>query len=104
MKKGITVFKVKVTDKVQNVSNICLNDIFSVCLIVSAQYLLNRSTIFFFLTNFGMVVYYHEVICHVEKLVHYLQCQGHSEGLYNQNMIIFTESCKLLVCLQPNLI
>ena len=47
-KNWFTVFNVKVTAKVQNVSNICLNDIFSVCLIVSAQYLLNRSTIFFF--------------------------------------------------------
>ena len=24
------------------------------------------------------------------KRVHYLQCQGHSEGLYNQDLIIFT--------------
>ena len=28
-------------------------------------------------------------MCYVEKLVHYLQCQGHNEGLYNQNMSIF---------------
>ena len=27
-------------------------------------------------------------MCHVEKSVHYLQCQGHSEGLYNRNMTI----------------
>ena len=38
-----------------------------------------------------------------KKLVHYLQCQGHSEGLYNQNMTIFTISSKLLVNFQPNL-
>ena len=68
--------------------NVCPDDIFS--LIVSAQYLLNRSTIKkFFFTKLGMVVYYHEAMCHAEELVHYLHCQGHSEGLYNQNMIIF---------------
>ena len=27
-----------------------------------------------------MVVYY-EAVCHIEKLVHYLQCQGHTLGL-----------------------
>ena len=31
-----------------------------------------------------------------EKLIHYLQCQGHNEGIYNQNMTIFTISYKLL--------
>ena len=41
-----------------------------------------------YLTKFGMVVYY-EVKCHAQKLVHYLQFQGNSEGFYNQNMIIF---------------
>ena len=35
-----------------------------------------------------MVVYYHEVMCHAEKLVHFLQCQGHSKGLCNQDMTI----------------
>ena len=44
-----------------------------------------------------MMVYYHEVMCHVKKLVHYLQCQGHSDGSYNQNMTIFTISSKVLV-------
>ena len=34
-----------------------------------------------FLTKLGIVVYYHEVECHAEKLVHCLQCQGHSEGI-----------------------
>ena len=33
-----------------------------------------------------MVVYYHVAMCNVEKLVYYLQRQGHIEGLYNQNM------------------
>ena len=37
-----------------------------------------------------MVVYHHEAKCHAGKLVHYLQCQGHSEDLHNQNMTIFT--------------
>ena len=57
-----------------------------------------------FLTKLGMEVYYHETMCHAEKLVHYLQCQDHSEGLYNQNMTISTISSELLVCLQPNLV
>ena len=51
-----------------------------------------------------MVVYYHEAMCHVGKLVHYLQCQGHSEDLYDQNVTIFAISSKLLVRLQPNLV
>ena len=75
-----------------------------VCPIVSAQYLLNHSTFFFFFTKLGIVVYYHESMCRAEKLVHYLQYQGHSEGLYNQDMTISTISFKLLVCLQPSLI
>ena len=68
--------------------NVCPDDMFSVCVIVSAQYLLNHSTIFFY-TKLGMVVYYNESMCHAEKLVHYPQCQGHSEGLYNLHMNIF---------------
>ena len=82
--------------------NVCLDDIFSVCPIVSAQYLVNRWAIFF--TKLGMVVYYHEAMCPVEKLVHYLHCQGHSKGLYDENKTIFTVSSKLLVRLPPNLI
>ena len=50
-----------------------------------------------FLTKLGMVVYYHGVECHAEKLVHYLQFQGHSKGLYNQNMTISTITSELLV-------
>ena len=42
--------------------------------------------------------------CPAEKLVHYVQCQGHSEHLYNQTMVISAVSSKLLVCLQPNLV
>ena len=48
-----------------------------------------------------MVVCYHEAICHAEQMIHYLQCQGHSVGLYN--MTIFNLSSKLLVHLQPNM-
>ena len=45
-----------------------------------------------------MLVYYHEAMCHAERLVHYL-CQGHTKGLYDQNETIFTVSSKLLACL-----
>ena len=74
----------------------------SVCPIVCAQYLLNRSTIFF--TKLDTAVYYHKAMCHAEKWVQYLQCHGHSKGLYNQNMTIFNISYKLLVRLQRNLV
>ena len=55
------------------------------------------------LTILGIVVCYHEVECLAEKMIHYPQYQGHSEGLYNQNMTISTVSSKLLVCLQSDL-
>ena len=77
--------------------NVCPDDIFSVCPIVSAQYPLNFSTFFF------MVVCYREAMCHPEKLVVYFECQGHSEGVYNQYMTVFTLSSKLLVHLQKKL-
>ena len=49
------------------------------------------------------MMYYHEANYEAEKkLVPYRQCQGHNEGLYNQNMTISTMSSKLLVRLQPN--
>ena len=57
-----------------------------------------------FFTKLCMVVYYYEAMCHVEKLVHYLQCQDHSKGLYNQYMTNFTIPSKLLVHLQPNMV
>ena len=57
-----------------------------------------------FFTKLVMVVYYHEAMCCAEKFVHYLQCQVHSEELYNQNMAIFTISSKVPLCLQPNLV
>ena len=49
------------------------------------------------------VLYHHQLRGgHAEekKMVHYLQCQGHSEGLYNQIMTIFAISSRLLVRLQ----
>ena len=51
-----------------------------------------------------MLVYYYEAKCLEQKLFNYLQCQGHSEGLYNQNMAISTITCVLLVRLQLNLV
>ena len=39
-----------------------------------------------FVTKLGMFMQHHEPECHAEKLVHCLQCQGYSEGLYNQNI------------------
>ena len=51
-----------------------------------------------------MVVNYYEAVCPAQKLVHYLQCQGHNEGFYYENMTISTISSKLLVGLQLNLI
>ena len=35
-------------------------------------------------------------MCLAEKFVHYLQCQGHSEGLYNQNTSICSQT--FLLC------
>ena len=49
----------------------------------------------------GMVMQHHTPECHAEELV---QCLGHSEGLYNQNMAISVASSKLLVGLQPNFV
>ena len=54
-------------------------------------------------TKLGMVMQHHKAESHA-KTNSCLQCQGHSEGLYDQNMIISTISCKLLVSLQPNLV
>ena len=55
-------------------------------------------------TKPDMVMQHHKPECHPEKLVHCDQCQGHSEGLYNQNMTISVVSSKLQVGLQPNLV
>ena len=103
-KKGITAFKVRSQERFKMSGNVCPDDIFSMCPIVSAQYLLNCSTIFCVCAELGMVVYYHEVICHAQKLVHSLECQGHSEGLNIENVTFSSISSKLLVCLQPNMV
>ena len=85
--------------------NVHPDDVFSVCPIMSAQYLLNRSTFFlFFFSKLGIVVYYHKIMCQAEKLVQHFQGQGFSEGLYNLNMIVFTICSKLLLHLQTNLV
>ena len=68
--------------------NVFPDDILSVCPIVSARSISPEPLNHFFYTKLGIVVYYHESMCHVEKLVHYLQCQGYSEGVYNQDMTI----------------
>ena len=47
-----------------------------------------------------MLMQHHEPECHAEKLVHCFQCQGHSMGLYHQNMTISAISSELLVNLQ----
>ena len=51
-----------------------------------------------------MVVYYCEAVCHAEHFFHYCQCQGHSEGLYSQDMTVSTMSSELLVGVQPDLV
>ena len=48
--------------------SLCQSVVLSMCPIVSSQYLLNCSAIFFFITKLGMVLYYNKVMCHAEKL------------------------------------
>ena len=52
----------------------------------------------------GIVMQHYKPKCHAEKLVHYVQCQGHGAGLCNQNMTISVVSSKELVGFQPNLV
>ena len=47
----------------------------------------------------GMVIQHHKPECLAEKLVHFVQCQGHSEGLYGQNMNICLDYNALVVTL-----
>ena len=63
--------------------NVCPDDIFR-----TADY---------FVTKLGLVMQHHEPECHAENLFHFLQSQGQSAGLYNQNMTISAISSKLLV-------
>ena len=57
-----------------------------------------------FVTEPGMVMQYYEPDCLAEKMVWYLQGQGHSEGSYNQTFAVSTISSELLILLQPNLV
>ena len=52
----------------------------------------------------GMVIQHYKPERHAEELVHCVQCQGQSKGLYNQNMTISVVSSNPLVRLQPNLV
>ena len=47
--------------------------------VFSGRYLLNPEH---FVAKPGMVMQHYKPECHAEKLVHCVQCQGHSEGLY----------------------
>ena len=76
LKNGITVFKDKVTVKVQNVT----------------------------ISKFGMVMQHHELECHAEFCCCYFQGQGHSEGCNDQNMSLSTIFSELLIPWQPNLV
>ena len=56
-----------------------------------------------FVTKLGIVVHHHEPECHVKKMGFYLQ--GHSVGLYNQNMMVSAMSLissEPMILLQPN--
>ena len=58
-----------------------------------------------FVTKLGIVVHHHEPECHAKKMGFYLQGQGHSMGLYNQNKTVSTISfisSKPVSLLQPN--
>ena len=58
-----------------------------------------------FVTKFGIVMHNHELECHAKKMGFYLEGQGHSVGLYNQNMKVSTISfisSKPVSLLQPN--
>ena len=43
-----------------------------------------------FVTKLGTVVHHHKLECHAKKNGLYLQGQGHSVGLYHQNMMVST--------------
>ena len=119
--KNMTIFTVSSKLLVPLQPNLLWKYIISQCPVEKIRLLLSRSqrrfkmlvkvcpdrifwTTEHFVAKPGMVMQPHKPKCHAEKNVHYLQCQGHSEGLYNQNMTICAVSSKLLVTLQPNLI
>ena len=78
--------------------NVCPDDIFSVSDHVHSVFPESLSQ-FFADRAWYIVVYYHELVCRAEKLVHCVQCQGHSKGIYNKNITISVVSSKLLVSL-----
>ena len=43
------------------------------------------STAEYFVTKLDMVMHHHELECHAKKFACYIQCEGDSEGLYDQN-------------------
>ena len=85
MENGITVFKVKVTAKVQNV-NECL------------------SGWYFVVMQHHEPEYHVEICCCCYCYLQLVQGQGHSEGLYDQNMTLSTIFSELLIPWQPNLV
>ena len=87
----ITMFKVKITAKIQNVSE-CL----------SGWYLMNHRT-FCNQTWYGGATSWARVSCG-KKIVCSLQGQGHSESSYDQNMTVSTVPSELLILRQPNLL
>ena len=61
-------------------------------------------TIYLFVAKLSVVMHHYEPYCLAKGLFRYYQCQGQSEGSYNQNVIIPTISSKLLIFLQLNLV
>ena len=57
-----------------------------------------------FVTNLGMVIHRCEPEWNTEKLVHYLQGQGHIEGSYDQSTTVSAVFFVLLSFLRPNLV
>ena len=105
LKNGISAFKVKVkvTANVQNVSK-CLSWWYFLCVSNHVHSVSPEPLNLFLILNL-VLWYYHESTCHADKLVHYLQCQGHNEGLHNQNMINSdVVSSKQLAGLHPNFV
>ena len=64
--------------------SICLSVLFCSCFCFCLDDIFCTSQPFFNQTWYGGVLY--EAKCHAEKMMGYLQCQGHSEGLCNQNV------------------
>ena len=88
-RNGIVVFKVKVTANFKMLMNVCPDDI----LWIAEP----------FTTKLGSMINHNEPNCF--KIIGLLLSgQGHSEGVYNQNMTISFVSSKLLVGLLSNFV